>query len=118
MGDWDETLRTAVGTAAAKVAPTTDERRLGERRHLVPALGDALVLRVDNPSRACGDEFPISPRSRVDGPWGWTPVGQRCRGNSAAPGSLALKPARVPAITTYAASTPSRRRSEASLKMS
>jgi len=42
MGDWDETLRAAVGTAAAKVAPTTDERRLGERRHLVPALGDAL----------------------------------------------------------------------------
>jgi len=42
MGDWDETLRTAVGTAAARVAPTTDERKLGERRHLVPALGDAL----------------------------------------------------------------------------
>jgi hypothetical protein len=42
MGDWDETLRRAVGTAAAKVAPTTDERKLGERRHLVPALCDAL----------------------------------------------------------------------------
>jgi hypothetical protein len=39
---WDETLRTAVGMAAAKIAPTTDERKLGERRHLVPALGDAL----------------------------------------------------------------------------
>jgi hypothetical protein len=39
---WDETLRAAVGTAAAKIAPTTDERKLGERRHLVPALGAAL----------------------------------------------------------------------------
>jgi hypothetical protein len=39
---WDETLRAAVGMAASKVAPSTDERKLGEQRHLVPALREAL----------------------------------------------------------------------------
>jgi hypothetical protein len=39
---WDETLCAAVGIAAAKLAPSTDERKPGEERHLVPALRDAL----------------------------------------------------------------------------
>jgi len=50
---WDETLRAAVGLAAAKVAPSTDERKLGER-HLVPAFRDALGHLVGAASVSAG----------------------------------------------------------------
>ena len=41
-GNWDETLCAAVGMAAATIAPATNERKLGEQRHLAAALRDAL----------------------------------------------------------------------------
>jgi hypothetical protein len=40
--EWDRTLRTAVAMAAVDIVPTASEREIGEQRHLVPALRNAL----------------------------------------------------------------------------